>query len=169
MEECKVWSRLMSLVNSGRLALARPEVPSPQMFSRADARKLEIYGRPIHPRTCEPNARCLVEAMRLNNDDAWSVVEGFAIGPIPTYPTRHVWVQKQGVHFDPTWSRRIMHSPPPGDYQFKLVSLDRFRYFALPAALPKVDGLQYLTRQASKLGVELLEDHPEAQDDAGGS
>lgn len=165
MEECRVWAHLMSVVKSGQLTLVTPEVPSAEMFWRGDARKMEVYERPIHPSTCEPNARCLVEAMRLNNDDGWSVVGGFAIGPIPTYPVRHIWVRNRGVHFDPTWSRRITHSPPPGDYRFRVVSLISYRYFVLPDSFPDSDGLEYLTRQAATLGVELLEDHPEVQDD----
>jgi hypothetical protein len=76
------------------------------MFSKGDACKLSAYGRPLPPWTCEPNARCLVEAMRNDGDD-WAVVGGFAIGPVAAYPVRHVWVRNGRVHFDPMWSRRF--------------------------------------------------------------
>jgi hypothetical protein len=151
----------MGLVQAGRLLRVTPEVPSAEMLSRGDACKMSAYGRPLHPWTCEPNARCLVEAMRADGDD-WAVVGGFAIGPVAAYPVRHVWVRNGGLHFDPTWSRRITHFMPPADYRYRMVSITDFRYFALPTSFPDREGLDYLTRQAATLGLELLENHPEA-------
>lgn len=154
----------MRLVEAGQLVRITPEIPSAEMFAKGDAYKMKVYGRPLHPRTCEPNARCLLEAMRAEGD--WAVVGGFAIGPVPAYPVRHLWVRNGNVHFDPTWSRRITQFVPPAEYQYRIVSISDYRYFALPTVFPDGNGLEYLTRQAATLGLELLEDHPEAAGDS---
>jgi hypothetical protein len=101
----------------------------------------------------------------MGTDDDWAVVGGFAIGPVAAYPVRHVWVRNGAVHFDPTWSRRIIDFMPPARYQYRLVSIAEFRYFALPTTFPDGDGLDYLTQRAAALRLELLEDHPEASGD----
>ena len=147
MEACRIWPHLLRLVESGHLLSVTPAIPSPEMFVKGDARKMEICGRPLHPWTCEINARALVEAMQ--DEEGWAVVGGFAIGPTPKYPVRHVWVRKGNDHFDPTWSRRLTYIVPIAEY----------RYFALPGIFPDRDGLDYLTQQAAALGIDLLEDH----------
>jgi len=106
MKACRNWPHLMGLVESGDLISVTPTIPSSEIFIRADAYKREIYGKNMHPRTCEPNARALVEAMPAK--EGWAVVGGFAVGPIPKYPTKHVWVRKDDAHFDPIWSLRVV-------------------------------------------------------------
>ena len=146
MNAYRIFPQLMHLVESGKLISVTPAILSPEIFMKGDTYKRAAYGVAMHPRTCEPNARALVEAMHA--EEGWAVVGGFAIGPSPEYPTRHIWVRKDDTHFDPTWSYG-------SDY----------RYFALPGIFPEGNvrssrGLHYLSDVAAELGIELLEDHP---------
>ena len=149
----------MRLVESGKLISVTPSIPSPEIFIRANEYKSENYGKNMHPRTCEPNARALVKAMPA--EERWAVVGGFAVGPRPEYPTRHVWVRKDDSHFDPTWSLRVDSYAP---FTHSLVPVAEYSYFALPSIFPEGDvreskGLHYLTDMAGELGIELLENH----------
>lgn len=160
MKSCRIWPHLMLLVDSGKLISVTPTIPSSEIFIRADAYKREIYGKTMHPRTCEPNARALVEAMPAG--EGWAVVGGFAVGPSPEYPTRHVWVRKGDAHFDPTWSLNVVSFVPT--FTYSQVPVAKYIYFALPGFFPEGDvreskGLHYLTDMADELGIELLENH----------
>jgi hypothetical protein len=160
MNVCRVWPHLMRLVESGSLISVAPTTLSSEIFTKADAHKRETYGKDMHPGTCEPNARALVEAMQA--EKGWAVVGGFAVGPIPQYPTRHVWVRKGDAHFDPTWSLNIVSTVPTITYT--MVPVAEYYYFALPGMFPEGEvlgrkGLNYLSEIAAELGIELLEDH----------
>lgn len=151
----------MRLVESGKLISVRPATLSSEIFMMGDAYKREVYRVPMHPRTCEPNARALVEAMQA--EEGWAVVGGFAVGPIPEYPTSHVWVRKGDTHFDPTWSCKIASSVPTITHF--MVPIADYSYFALPGSFPDggvrgSKGLHYLYDVAEELKIELLENHP---------
>lgn len=160
MEACRIWPHLMRLVESGKLISVTPAILSPEIFMKGDAHKRKTYGPPMHPRTCEANARALVEAMQA--EEGWAVVGGFAVGPTPEYPTQHIWVRKGDAQFDPTWSCKIAGTVPTVTHT--MVSIAEYRYFALPGIFPDgevldVRGLDYLTEKAAELGIDLLENH----------
>jgi hypothetical protein len=154
--------QLMHLVESGKLISVTPTTLPSEIFLKGDAYKRETYGVPMHPRTCEPNARALVEAMQA--EEGWAVVGGFAVGPTPEYPTRHVWVRKGDAHFDPTWSCKIANTVPTITHI--MVPIAEYHYFALPGVFPEGNvrgsrGLHYLLDMVDELGIELLENHLE--------
>jgi hypothetical protein len=159
MNACRTWPQLMRLVKTGKLISITPTILSPEIFMKGDAYKRKICGKPMHPWTCEANARALVEAMQA--EEGWAVVGGFALGPNPVYPTKHVWVRKGNAHFDPTWS--IPSTVPT--ITFSKVPNAKYHYFALPGIFPEGDvchgrGIIYLLDKAEELGIELLENHP---------
>src|SRR5437870_13800045 len=92
-------------VRSGRLIPVSVGIPPTSVFAIGDARSAEVYKNPMNCYSCEDNSRCVVEGMNALGASDWVVVGGFAFGPIPDFPTVHVWVRKGSTHFDPTWSR----------------------------------------------------------------
>jgi hypothetical protein len=112
----------MRLVESGKLISVTPTIPSSEIFIRANAYKRENYGMNMHPRTCEPNAQAFAEAMQV--EEGWTVVGGFAVGPIPKYPTKHIWVRKGDTHIDPTWSLRVISFEPT--FTYSLMPIDDY-------------------------------------------
>ena len=146
-------------IESGRLIPVRVSVPPTYVFEVGDAKSRERYQqKPMLFSTCEANSRCVVEGMNVRGELGWEVVGGFAfivnqnfLGdpdcPAPNLPSAHVWIQREGVHFDPTKSRLN------GEIQ----DISQNRYFVLTDILPGVDGLDHLRRLADAWGLDLLE------------
>lgn len=149
MNRHRVAAHLQRLVDAGELIPVTPAIPSREIFAKADARTVDE--RPMHPWTCEDNARAFVDAMRREGQE-WDVVGGFGLGRKPiNYARWHVWVCRGDVHLDPTWSRRL---PETGPRMVPLARFTKYRYFALPGPFPEKDGLAYLSERARSLGVE---------------
>ena len=137
----------------------RVSVPPAYVFEVGDTKSREIYQQnPMNFFTCEDNSRCVIEGMNARGELGWEVVGGFAfivnqnfLGapdcPTPSLPTAHVWIKREGVHFDPTKSR----------LNEEIQDISQNSYFALADILPGVDGLDHLRRLADEWGLDLLE------------
>ncbi len=142
-------------VDSGRLIQVSVRIPPPEVFEVGDAWGEKTYGGSMCAFTCEANSRWIVEGMNARGELDWHVVGGFAFPIFPEWlrdstelpdnrPRIHIWVRREDIYFDPTWSRA-------GE---EILDISQNRYFALVDVLLEDSGLEHLKRLAEGWNLE---------------